>query len=77
MMNPVTRRAIRVGEVPGSNPGAPICRLLDAGGCWGRPGAAGLALGVGFGGVGDSGGGLGGMGGLGADRTRTAHAGRI
>jgi hypothetical protein len=24
MTNPVTRRQIRVGEVPGSNPGAPI-----------------------------------------------------
>jgi hypothetical protein len=26
--------AIRVGEVPGSNPGAPICSWLDAGRCW-------------------------------------------
>jgi hypothetical protein len=26
--------------------------LLDSGGCWGPPGAAGLALGVGFGGLG-------------------------
>jgi hypothetical protein len=35
-------------EIPGSNPGAPIWLLMDAGGGWGRPGARGLALGLGM-----------------------------
>jgi hypothetical protein len=33
-------RAVRVGEVPGSNPGAPIVLLLESGGCWGPPESA-------------------------------------
>src|ERR1035437_9926340 len=67
-------RTVRVGEVPGSNPGAPISSWLDAGVGWGAAEGVGSSSGDGILGRRRNEGGSRACVGCRPDRPRTAHA---